>query len=51
MEGVIEVVRRDGLGHEAAIITQGAGELTGEVSRLSGRAALAAGRAGPYSSG
>jgi thioredoxin reductase (NADPH) len=40
-------VRRDGLGHECAIVTQGAGQLTGEVAQLSGRAALAAGRAGP----
>jgi thioredoxin reductase (NADPH) len=47
MEGTIEVVRRDGLGHEGAIVTQGAGQLTGEVSQLSGRASLAAGRAGP----
>jgi thioredoxin reductase (NADPH) len=47
IEGAVDVVRRDGLGHEAAIITQGVGQLTGEVSQLSGRAALAAGRAGP----
>ena len=47
VEGAIEVVRRDGLGHEGAIVTQGIGQLTGEVSQLSGRASLAAGRAGP----
>ena len=47
MEGAIEVMRRDGLGHEGAIIVQGAGQLTGETSQLSGRASLAAGRAGP----
>jgi thioredoxin reductase (NADPH) len=47
IEGAVDVVRRDGLGHEAAIVTQGVGQLTGEVSQLSGRAALAAGRAGP----
>jgi thioredoxin reductase (NADPH) len=47
LEGAIDVLRRDGLGHEAAIITLGAGQFTGEVSQLSGRAALAAGRAGP----
>jgi thioredoxin reductase (NADPH) len=46
-EGAIEVVRRDGLGHEGAIITQRCGQFTGEVSQLSGRSALAAGRAGP----
>lgn len=47
MDGMIELVRRDGLGHEGAIIIQGAGQLTGETSQLSGRASLAAGRAGP----
>jgi thioredoxin reductase (NADPH) len=47
LEGAIEVVRRDGLNHEATIITLGVGQFTGEVSQLAGRAALAAGRAGP----
>jgi thioredoxin reductase (NADPH) len=47
VEGRIELLRRDGLGHEDAITIQGAGQLTGEVSQLSGRATLAAGRAGP----
>jgi thioredoxin reductase (NADPH) len=47
IEGGIEVVRRDGLGHEGAIITLGIGQFTGEVSQLSGRASLAACRAGP----
>jgi thioredoxin reductase (NADPH) len=46
--GVIEAVRRDGLGHEGAITIQGPGQLTGEVSQLSGRASLAAGRTGPH---
>jgi thioredoxin reductase (NADPH) len=46
-EGTIELVRRDGLGHQGAITTQGSGQLTGEISQLSGRASLAAGRAGP----
>ncbi|MDR6993105.1 FAD-dependent oxidoreductase [Luteimonas sp. 3794] len=45
LEGAIDVVRRDGLGHEAPITTQGAGQFTGEVSQLAGRASLAAGRA------
>ncbi|PBJ82088.1 thioredoxin reductase [Lysobacteraceae bacterium NML93-0399] len=45
LEGAIEVVRRDGLGHEKPITTQGAGQFTGEVSQLAGRASLAAGRA------
>jgi thioredoxin reductase (NADPH) len=47
LAGTIDVVRRDGLNHEAAIITLGVGQFTGEVSQLAGRAALAAGRAGP----
>jgi thioredoxin reductase (NADPH) len=47
LDGSIEVVRRDGLGHESAISTLGAGQFTGEVGVLGGRAAIAAGRAGP----
>ncbi len=47
LEGTIEVVRRDGLNHEAAVTTLGAGQISGEVGQLAGRAALAAGRAGP----
>ena len=47
LEGAIEVVRRDGLNHEAAITTLGVGQFTGEVSQLAGRGTLAAGRAGP----
>jgi thioredoxin reductase (NADPH) len=45
--GGIEIVRRDGFGHEAAITTEKPGQFSGEVSQLSGRASLAAGRAGP----
>lgn len=45
LDGAIDVVRRDGLGHEKPITTQGAGQFTGEVSQLAGRASLAAGRA------
>ncbi len=45
--GTIEVVRRDGLNHEAAITTHGPGQITGELSQLAGRSSLAAGRAGP----
>ncbi len=44
--GSMEVVRRDGLNHEAPITSCGAGQFSGEVSQLSGRDALAAGRAG-----
>ena len=45
LEGAIDVVRRDGLGHEKPITTQGVGQFTGEVSQLAGRASLAAGHA------
>jgi thioredoxin reductase (NADPH) len=47
LEGTIEVLRRDGLRHEEAIVTYGVGQLTGEVSQLAGRASLTVGRAGP----
>ena len=47
LEGTVEVVARDGLNHEVAITTHRAGQITGEVSQLAGRAALATGRAGP----
>jgi thioredoxin reductase (NADPH) len=45
--GTIDVVRRDGLSHEAPVTTHGAGQLTGEVAQLSGRPSLATGHAGP----
>ncbi|WP_454831680.1 FAD-dependent oxidoreductase [Pseudoxanthomonas wuyuanensis] len=47
LEGVIAVVRRDGLGNEKPITLHHAGQFSGEVSQLAGRASLAAGRAGP----
>jgi thioredoxin reductase (NADPH) len=47
LAGTIEVVGHDGLDHEMAITTHRAGQITGEVSQLAGRAALATGRAGP----
>jgi thioredoxin reductase (NADPH) len=47
LEGSIEVLRRDGLGREAPIITGGPGEFTGEVGLLGDRASLAEGKAGP----
>jgi thioredoxin reductase (NADPH) len=47
VDGSIEVVRRDGLSHEAVITTLGPGQFSGEVNQLSGRPALAGGRAGP----
>ena len=47
LEGSIEVVGRDGLDHEVAITTHHVGQISGELRQLTGRAALAAGRAGP----
>ncbi|MEG3124153.1 FAD-dependent oxidoreductase [Sphingomonas sp. GB1N7] len=47
LDGSIEVVRRDGLSHEAPIATYRRGQMTGEVAQLSGRPALAGGHAGP----
>ena len=46
LEGAIDVFRRDGLNNEAPITTHGAGQLSGEVNQLAGRASIAAGRAG-----
>ncbi len=46
LRGSIDVVRRDGLSREAAITSHCAGQFSGEVSQLSGRESLAAGRAG-----
>ena len=45
-EGAIDVVRRNGLGHEEPIISEMPGQFSGEVNQLGGRASLAAGRAG-----
>src|ERR1700751_5643261 len=46
LDGTIDVVRRDGLSHEAPVTTHRAGQLSGEVNQLAGRPAIAAGRAG-----
>jgi len=46
LKGSIEVLRRDGLSREAAITSLRAGQFSGEISQLSGREALASGRAG-----
>jgi thioredoxin reductase (NADPH) len=46
LEGTIDLIRRDGLGHESAIIVLVSGQFSGEVSQLVGRASLAAGKAG-----
>src|SRR6476646_6976478 len=47
LKGSIDVVRRDGLNHEAAITSLGQGQFSGEVSQLAEAATLASGRAGP----
>ena len=47
LKGSIEVMRRDGIDHLAAVTVHGIGQFSGEVSQLSGRASLASGRAGP----
>jgi thioredoxin reductase (NADPH) len=47
LEGEAEIRLRDGTGHEHSIAMEGAGQLTGEVSQLSGRPSLAAAQAGP----
>lgn len=47
LEGAIEVTRRDGLSREAPITTHRAGQFSGEVNQLAGRASIATGRAGP----
>ncbi len=46
LKGSMDVVRRDGLGREAAIVSHGPGQFSGEVNQLAGRESLAAGRAG-----
>jgi thioredoxin reductase (NADPH) len=47
LDGTIEVLRRDGLNHEAPVTIHHAGQFTGEVNQLAGRASIAAGNAGP----
>ncbi len=46
LKGSIDVVRRDGLNHEAPVTTHGRGQFTGEVNQLAGRPSIAAGTAG-----
>lgn len=46
LAGTIDVLRRDGIDVEAPITTHGAGQFTGEVSQIDGRASLASARAG-----
>ncbi|TPL43705.1 FAD-dependent oxidoreductase [Mesorhizobium sp. B2-4-6] len=47
LDGSIDVFRRDGLDQETPIITHDAGQFTGEVSQIDGRATIASARAGP----
>jgi thioredoxin reductase (NADPH) len=46
LAGSIQVLRRDGLEHEAEITTLGVGQFSGELSQLAGQGSLAEGRAG-----
>lgn len=46
LEGEMQVRRRDGLGHEAPVTVERAGQFTGEVAQLAGRAVLVAATAG-----
>jgi len=46
LDGWIDVVRRDGLGHESQIVSHHPGQISGEINQLGGRATLAEGRAG-----
>lgn len=46
LEGSMDVFRHEGLSHEAPITTHVVGQLSGEVSQLSGRPTLAGARAG-----
>jgi thioredoxin reductase (NADPH) len=45
LEGAIDVVRRDGLGHESRIVSHHPGQISGEINQLGGRATLAEGKA------
>lgn len=47
LSGRIEVIRRDGAGHETPITAHGPGQISGETSQLGSGASLAEGRAGP----
>jgi len=46
LDGTIEVFRREGLSSQVPIVTHHAGQFSGEVNQLAGRASLAGGRAG-----
>src|SRR6201986_2619936 len=46
LEGSIEVVQRDGIGREAPLATETAGQFSGEINQLRGQPTLAAAHAG-----
>lgn len=46
LTGSIESGRQGGIGNETLIVVHGPGQMSGEISQLSGRATLASGRAG-----
>jgi thioredoxin reductase (NADPH) len=46
LKGSLDVVRRDGLRHEAPIVSHNVGQFSGEISQLAGRETLAAACAG-----
>jgi len=48
LEGSINVTRRDGLAHEAPVVTHRAGQFSGEVNQLAGRPSITAGHAGSH---
>jgi len=47
LDGSIDIVSRDGLIGERAIVTLGPGQFSGEISQLANRPTMAGGRAGP----
>ncbi|MDQ8727541.1 FAD-dependent oxidoreductase [Bradyrhizobium sp. LHD-71] len=46
LSGSVDISRRDGLDRDAALVTFGAGQFTGEVNQLAGRPAITRARAG-----
>lgn len=45
LDGVLEIVKRDAFGHESVLFRETAGQFSGDVVALSGRARMVAGRA------
>jgi thioredoxin reductase (NADPH) len=46
LDGTLEIVRRDALGHESVLFRERPGQFSGDIVALSGRARMVAGRAG-----